>query len=80
VEEVAITRLQLYPNPVSNVLTVHGNTSIIENIIIYALTGQKILQINKHFNEIDVSKLEAGVYFIKLVAANRQRHIKFIKE
>ncbi len=53
----------LYPNPTSGKLTIKSNRKI-NNIEVYAQLGQLILSVpNK--NEIDISFLNSGMYFIK---------------
>lgn len=67
------SKLKIYPNPVSNILTIEG----VENcdIEIINILGQKEKR-TLHQNNINVSGLPAGTYFIKTPSG----YSKFIKE
>ena len=72
--------LQVYPNPVDNVLTV----SFVENIksiTVYNAVGQKIMVKNPAQKEtkLDLSDVNAGVYFIKVEAAGNRQTIRIVK-
>ncbi|MBO4282973.1 MAG: T9SS type A sorting domain-containing protein [Bacteroidales bacterium] len=67
VAEVSSESLQLYPNPVTNVLNVKGISENC-NIQIYDATGRKIMQIPAVQGEnvqVNTSALSAGLYFVK---------------
>lgn len=54
-------QINIYPNPVSNII--HIETKEMEGIKLYDLLGNEILSTKE--NEIDMSNLTNGVYFIK---------------
>ena len=61
------SRINIYPNPVKNVLHIKLNEIIIINgISIMNLQGQTIRQYESCTTQIDVSNIMDGVYFIKL--------------
>ena len=62
VDENVKENLQLYPNPVSEILKIDGE---IQSFEIFDLTGKNILS-SKNENEIDVSGFKSGFYFIRL--------------
>lgn len=68
--ELSNFEFSIYPNPVANVLHVKGeNISKITKAQIYDITGKLILEFEKPFvfkNNIDVSELSSGLYFIKI--------------
>lgn len=75
VNESNIQNIKVYPNPAKDQITISGiETSDIE---IFDITGRLVLkqQITED-QQIDVSNLSKGMYFIK----NNQHTIKFIKE
>lgn len=81
VNEVATkSRISLYPNPTNQFIYIDNNTSAKEfsSISIVDFRGVEIMtsQINANNNEVDVSRLSAGVYFLLTNAGN---YIKFIK-
>jgi Zn-dependent metalloprotease len=70
----------IFPNPAKNQITIKGEFDANENITIYNLLGQKVIERNSISNEerIDVSKLESGVYTIYFNASKAS--YKFVKE
>lgn len=62
VDENVKENLQLYPNPVSEILKIDGEILGFE---IFDMTGKNILS-SKNENEIDVSGFKSGFYFIRL--------------
>ena len=66
------------PNPVHDILTINS-TEILENIAIYNLAGQCVLQTKQ--TEINVSELPNGIYLLRAITtAGEQRQAKFIKQ
>ncbi len=61
VEENEIESLEIYPNPTSDKLFISKE---VEKVIIYAITGQKILETNN--NSIDMSSYRSGVYLVHI--------------
>lgn len=72
--------ISLYPNPVEDILFIKGNVSKINTIEIYSITGREIMKLNNKFNSINISQLQAGVYFVKLGSENATKTIKIIKD
>lgn len=65
-EETQETGIGLYPNPASSVLHIQGiEESNTESVVVYDLMGKKVLQ-TSHSNEISISDLTNGLYFIKV--------------
>ena len=65
--------IKVYPNPVSNVLTIE--TEATGNYQIFNLLGQQILRGSLSAKEIDVSALPKGSYILKA----GEKQIKFVK-
>ncbi|WP_093145071.1 T9SS type A sorting domain-containing protein [Ulvibacter litoralis] len=80
ISEVSNTmQIVLSPNPVTTFLKISGNNPI-EEYAIYAVTGEKVINTSIDANQqIDVSEVAQGVYFIKLSIANETVIRKFIK-
>jgi hypothetical protein len=72
--------ISIYPNPTTNKLNINHseNFSIIESSI-FDITG-KLIAFNNHQTIIDVSKLNSGIYFIKVITDKGEFRQKFIKE
>lgn len=64
--EFIAANIKMYPNPVSNSLTIQA-LNVIENIAIFNVLGQEV--INKNYNDnsviVDMSCLQAGIYVVK---------------
>ena len=66
-EEVSVSELALYPNPVKNILNINpSNDNPINKIAIYNVLGGLVLQNNNPKNSSDVSKLSSGLLFVKI--------------
>lgn len=72
-EDVSVTdieevRLNLYPNPASNTITLRTDASKADKAVIYDSVGHKVktLKINGDLHEINVSSLQSGNYIIVL--------------
>ncbi len=75
------TAMQLYPNPVKDKLYFSAILKTNANIDLYSISGQLIQQQNNvEDNFIDVSKLQTGIYIIKIRQNNTDNFFKFIKE
>ena len=80
-QNFVLTNLKYYPNPVKNSLSI-SNTSLIEEIEIISLVGQKMMDIkvNSLQTEINLSKLSNGIYFVKVFSEGQEKTFKIIKE
>lgn len=75
---VYISSLSIYPNPAKNKITIKGLTSI-HRVTIYNIYGSTIKTDTKE--EVDISFLPMGVYFLEAVDNSSKRYIeKFIVE
>ncbi len=74
--------IQLYPNPVKNLLRISKlPKEKILNWSIYSIEGKEVLSGNWNFNQnqIDVSSLKSGFYFVEFRDAKSSYQQKFIK-
>ncbi len=60
-------KISIYPNPVSDMLYFEAADTIIEKIMIFDLSGRKILEQNQ-VNNLSVSDLQKGNYILKIVS------------
>ena len=74
-------KLNYFPNPVKNSLTISNDTPI-ESVAISSILGQQILsqKVNSLETEINLSTLSNGIYFVKVVCYGAEKTIKVIKE
>ncbi|MBQ0788441.1 MAG: T9SS type A sorting domain-containing protein [Oceanihabitans sp.] len=74
--------IKIFPNPVHNILNIELNSIEDASVLVIDLNGRAVLNTKYASNSksINVTKLEAGVYFLKLHANNRMTTKKFIKK
>ena len=72
--------IQVYPNPVQNILHIQADEPIAK-ISIFSLLGQQVYtkETSKNKENIDISALTEGAYFIKIQIKNKEKTYKIIK-
>jgi len=75
-----LDNFKIYPNPVSELLFISSENTVIESISIYSLTGKKVIDVVNETNSISVSTLSKGMYFIEISSASGKSVKKFIKK
>ncbi|MEQ3663021.1 MULTISPECIES: T9SS type A sorting domain-containing protein [unclassified Olleya] len=76
--QIQSSSISLYPNPTKSTLNIK-TASAIANISVYSLLGKQVIKTNS--KTVDVSNLSNGVYLIKIMDVNGNKHVKrFIKE
>ena len=77
VEESSSASFLLYPNPVHDQLFVKSSTSVdITTIQFYNVLGKEVLEVSSQ-NQIDMSSLSKGLYFV-IIEANEIKTVKKI--
>lgn len=61
--------IQLFPNPVSDIFYIEKNGIEIQRVEIHSITGKLIIKTTDK-NEINVSRLETGIYLYKIYSQN----------
>ncbi len=80
-EDQPLQSLSLYPNPVTNVLQINNpNNAVIKQIQVYNLLGKEVIQVQGNSKTINVSNLQSGVYFVKLITQEGVKTAKIIKK
>lgn len=79
ITEYVDKHLSIFPNPVSNQLTIVSSQAI-NKVEIIDLTGKLIKTFKENTGILDVSDLNSGIYFIKLIADEETITKKFVKE
>ena len=80
VKDNILQNLYLYPNPVTNILTINNPNGItIDSIAVYDITGKIVLKQETSLN-INVQQLPQGVYLLKINTQNGTSNYKFIKQ
>jgi len=75
----SIVDLYVYPNPTNDILYIQNLIRPITSISIMDVNGKLLKKGQPLKNEIDVSSLQSGVYFLELVSEGKQAVRKFIK-
>ena len=70
--------LQIYPNPVSDILHINGIQAT--RIEITDLNGISIMTELQNLNRIDLSRLRSGIYFISIFSDNNKWTEKLVKK
>ncbi len=73
-------KLQIFPNPTSNKLFVKGIEFEDCNVIIYNIAGQVVANLFIQNNEIDISTLEYGLYYVEIQTNTQIEIFRIIKE
>jgi hypothetical protein len=85
----AITEMKIYPNPVHNQLSVSLNIASAKNVKlrITGVSGKQYYNQTYHvggntssLQNIDVSRLAKGTYFVQLITETESKIVKFVKE
>lgn len=73
--------IKYYPNPVNDVLTI-ASESIIDNIKVYTLSGQRVMTNTEIGTEIhlNLSDLRTGLYLVKVKTGSENKVIKITKD
>jgi hypothetical protein len=69
-----------YPNPVNNTLTLNAQKEI-TNVSVYNMLGQQVIRTapNAVSNEVNMSSLQSGAYFVKVTISGATETIRIIK-
>ncbi len=60
--------IKIYPNPTKDMLNIHSKFPV-DNVEVYSVLGKKVFEI-ANASSIDLGKLIAGVYFVKISSNN----------
>jgi hypothetical protein len=72
---------QIYPNPTRGQLTIDAGQLTVEKVEIYDMQGKIIFNVQRStVNSIDISRLPAGIYFVRLQTRNGMFVQKVVKQ
>ena len=72
-------QIKLFPNPSSNFFSIQGNEIENSKITIIDLNGRVVANFNNEINNIDISILDSGIYFVKICIQKYHITKKLIK-
>jgi len=78
VDDFNTKTIGLYPNPVSNILNIKGSTTSDLSIVIYNVLGEEMI-FKKGTDQIDLSSLTNGIYFVLITDGIKNSSYKLIK-
>jgi hypothetical protein len=82
-DELLANALAVYPNPVSDMVTVaYSGSDTLQSISVYDVTGKRVTIINTPDiqTEIDMTEFAAGVYFVQLISNKATTVKRLIKK
>ncbi|MBW2938539.1 T9SS type A sorting domain-containing protein [Aureisphaera sp. CAU 1614] len=68
------------PNPASKTLFITSENLQMEQLSVFNLSGQKVMELKEVATEIDVSSLQNGIYFLKITSEEGTAIKKFVKK
>ena len=72
--------ISVYPNPATDVLNISvSNGTKVNNVNIYNVSGKLVTTAKVTANQINISELNNGVYFIEVLTENGKLTTKFVK-
>jgi beta-glucanase (GH16 family) len=71
-ENINQTDLQVYPNPVSDILTISSSYPI-DQLELNTILGQRVTLQNTDHNHLDVSNLKNGIYLLTVYSGNQKQ-------
>ena len=80
VDENIQVDFEIYPNPFETSFTVHSEKTI-ESIVIFSVTGQKIIELTPQSQEevISLENMETGTYFLRVQSYGTEKTVTVIK-
>ncbi|MFZ6053528.1 T9SS type A sorting domain-containing protein, partial [Halocola ammonii] len=81
VEELDVNQIEIYPNPVSDILEVRGPKNG-QRVLIYSLLGKQISEIssNSGTTKIDLSELASGIFLLRVSDGDHVSTFRIVKE
>lgn len=71
--------IEIYPNPVNDILHINLNRSDVQDIYITDITGRKVIELD-FAQTIDVSNLHKGLYYFTITSKSTTFVAKFLKK
>jgi len=77
IEDIVASEISIYPNPTTGIVNIEAEG--LNKVVVYDVTG-RIMKSVANESTIDISNLEAGVYFFSVETANGSAMKKLVKE
>ena len=80
-EDFEVNAFSVYPNPATEFLYIENKDNLsIDTVIIFDLTGKKVIEQKNTDATINVQQLESGIYMVQVISKGRNYLNKFIKD
>ena len=81
IDDSQFERFQYYPNPVEGTLSLRAQENM-QNVAVFNMLGQEVINIspNAMSNDLDMSALSRGTYFVRISINGAVENFKIIKE
>jgi hypothetical protein len=72
----------IYPNPSNDIIHLEVDENLLNQaeVTITNYQGQIVQKMNDNFNQIDISNLSKGIYFIQIISGNNIGFSRFVKD
>ncbi len=78
-ENDGLEEISIYPNPVSDVLSIRNEKAEIEKVQVFNMQGKLMRTIDSNFDQIDLSELGTGIYCLTISTKKNRAVHKLIK-
>ena len=79
INELAFEALNIYPNPTNNIVNLEVSEKL-RSIKLFDLAGKVVKTFKPENTQLDVSNLNAGIYFLEIANAEKKAMLKLIKK
>ena len=80
VDALVLNQLKVYPNPTEGLVYINGDRSGLNSIQVYTILGQELMHQRSNLEQVDLSRFEPAVLFLKLNGEGGSKIVKIIKE
>ena len=80
VEENQLNTLKIYPNPTKGLVFINSKSENIVGVTVFDILGKKVIQLDGNIQQMDISNLQNGMYFLRIGTDSGDFVQKIIKE
>ena len=81
IQDLELSDLSIYPNPANDILNIKASSNLSDRVAtVFDVTGKRVLNEKIINNKLNISKLQSGIYILRLEANGKLLNKKFIKE
>ncbi len=76
--DISQTNIKLFPNPTNGMLQLRNSTA--KEVVVYTAQGQRIARYDSPGQELDLSALPAGMYYLHLITVDAEYAARVVKQ